>query len=99
MNLEILDEVENRLLHRTEIKARVIFNSATPSREEIIKLISAKKNVPEDLVIVDSIDQKFGQRVAEVFVKVYESKHVLEQIEPKYSVNRHKKEENNKEGE
>ncbi len=98
MNLEILEERANKLLHRTEIEARITFDSATPSREEIVKLVAAKKNVPEDLVIVENINQKFGQRVADVSVRIYESKHVLEEIEPKYRIKRHVKEEK-KEGE
>ncbi len=98
MNLQILNERENRLLHRTEIEARVTFDSATPSREEIIKLIAAKKNVPENLVIVENIDQKFGQRVADVFIKIYESESTLKELEPEYMIKRHVKEES-KEGE
>ncbi len=98
MNLQILNERENRLLHRTEIEARVTFENATPSREEIIKLIAAKKNVPENLVIVENIDQKFGQRVADVFIKIYESESTLKELEPGYMIKRHIKEES-KEGE
>ncbi len=98
MNLDIIEEKPNKILHRTEIKARVTFDSATPSREEVIKLIAAKKNVPENLVIVREINQKFGQRSADVEIMIYESRHVLEEIESKYRIKRQEKEES-KEGE
>ncbi len=98
MNLDIVSENENRLLHRTELVARITSEDKTPSREEVVKMIAAKKNVPENLVIVDKIEQKFGTRVSEAFIKIYESEHALKQIEPEYKLKRHVKEEK-KEGE
>jgi small subunit ribosomal protein S24e len=89
MNLDIVNEKENNLLHRTEINARITFEKETPSRAEIVKLISAKKNVPENLVVVTNIRQEYGLRVAHADVRIYDSESAMKQIEKEYMIKRH----------
>lgn len=89
MNLDIVNEKENSLLHRVELKARVTFEKETPNRIEIVKLISAKKNVPENLVIVTNIGQEYGIRVANIDARIYDSESAMKQIEKEYMVKRH----------
>ncbi len=99
MNIDIIGENGNKLLHRTEITARITSEGGTPTRKDVIKLIAAKKNVPEKLVIVDSIKQEYGKGVSRAFIKIYESESALKQIEPEYMIKRHEEKEEKKEGE
>lgn len=91
MNINVENEKINRLLHRTEIKCRIDTDGRTPSRQEIVKKIAAKKGVNEDLVIVDRINQEYGKKEATAYVKVYESKKTAQTIEAKHKIERSNK--------
>ncbi|MCD6522922.1 MAG: 30S ribosomal protein S24e [Candidatus Diapherotrites archaeon] len=97
MNIEIKNERVNRLLNRTEIECIAEGYNVTPSREEIVKQIAAKKGVSENQVLVDKIEQEYGTNRARVYVKVYESEKALQTTEPKYKIERHKKKKEEKE--
>ena len=96
MNLNIKQETVNRLLHRTELRCELESDGETPSRKQIIKSVAAKKGVDEKLVVVDNINQIYGQKAASAYVKVYESEKALKQIEPKYRMERDEKSESKK---
>ena len=91
MNVTIQEERVNRLLHRTELKCVIESGSSTPTREEVIRQIAAKKGVKESLVIVDSIRQEYGKKCSSAYVKVYESEKALKAIEPEHKVERARK--------
>ena len=91
MEIEITKEKENRLLHRTEMEGTIRFERETPSRADIIKYIAAKKNVPENLVVVAKVNQKFGARDGKVDIRIYESESMMKSIEPRYMLKRQAK--------
>ena len=88
MNLQILNERTNPLLHRTEINCVMEYDGTTPARKELIKAISAKRGVKENLVIVDAIRQEFGKKRAKCYVKIYQSEKSMQLVEAKHQIKR-----------
>lgn len=70
--MEIIKQVENKLLKRLEIECVFENNSSTLKREEVLKQISKKLKVDENLVIVNHIGNYFGSSQVRVKAKVYE---------------------------
>src|SRR3989344_7404003 len=91
MDVKILNQKENKLLHRKELQVRVESES-TAKRDDLVGKLAALLNVDKNTVVVDSIYQSFGSHKANSYVKVYESAEHLQKTEPK------KKEKKGKEG-
>lgn len=85
MEIEILSEKENPLLERKEINFRVSYEKTTPNinevRSKLIEVLKSDKN----LTVVDTINQEFGRRSAQGYVKVYSNKKAAE-VEPKHKM-------------
>ena len=96
MEINVLEDKEKPLLLRRELIADVVFESRTPSRDEIRKELAGKVKVNEELVIVTQINTEFGHRKAIVGAHIYKSKKDLESIEPNYLLKRHSKPEKEK---
>src|SRR3989344_7789040 len=91
MDVKILNQKENKLLHRKELQVRVESES-TAKRDDLVGKLAALLNVDKSVVVVDSIYQQFGSHKAKSYVKIYESAEHLQKTEPK------KKEKKAKEG-
>lgn len=75
MEMKILEEVENKLLDRKEIKFSVKHDkAATPKKQDLIKEIAAKYSVAEENVVIDYIFTKKGTNESDIKVKIYEEK-------------------------
>ncbi len=83
MKIEITNETQNLLLERQEIEFKITDSKLTPSREEIIKKISAIKNSKEELIIIDPLQQEFGKQIITGKAKIKKSKEKLNSIELK----------------
>ncbi len=91
MNIEILDKKENNLLHRTEIKFKVVHNrEKTPTRDAIRKVLADNMNTKIDTVIIDSVKTQFGKEEVIVYGKIYDNVENAKKIEPDYILLRHK---------
>lgn len=89
MDMEILNNVENKLYDRIEILAKIVHkNSSTPKRDEIRKEISARLNKDLNLIVVKKISTIFGKQESLVKVYIYNNKDVMMKIEPKYILKR-----------
>lgn len=82
MEYTILEEKENKLLSRKEIKFEVDYEGeATPNilavKSKLVALLGTKK----DLIVVDNVQPKYGEPVAEGYAKVYNNKEALNDIE------------------
>ncbi len=93
MKIEVIEEKENPLLHRREIKAIATGFDKTPSREEVRNQLIAKLGAEKDTLLLDEIKQEYGKKEAVVFVKIYESKEKLLRYEQKHKIKRNKLEE------
>jgi len=73
MDIEKISEKDNPLLARAELEFKIKFEGATPRIEEVRKAINTRFKYPEELMIVDSIDQQYGKTEARVYAKIYEN--------------------------
>ena len=90
MEIEILDEEENPMLHRTDVTFEVIHDEATPSRLSVRDSLAAKLNKDASEVVIRDMNTKFGMRKAVGYAKVYEtSGHALD-IEQDHMLERNK---------
>lgn len=90
MDIDIIEEDENPMLHRTDVRFEMVHEDATPSRLSVRDSLAAKLNKDSDEVVVHKLDTKFGMRKTIGYAKVYEtSEHALE-IEQEYMLERNK---------
>ena len=61
-NYKIIEEKENALFNRKEIKASVDAK-VTPSTKEVIALIAEKFSITEDAIKIQTILNKFGTQI------------------------------------
>lgn len=91
LELEIVENVENRLLQRREIKFKLKHEGMpTPSRRETKEKLAETLGVNQDLIIIEKIASLHGKAESSGIARVYESKEQLESLEPKYLLNRDK---------
>lgn len=91
--MEIIENKENKLLGRKEILAKMSSDGATPRRVQVKKEIAKKLKVDESLVIVNSVENAFGDTNVNIRAKVYENKESLERNARPHMVKRNHVEE------
>ncbi|MEM5772972.1 MAG: hypothetical protein QXL86_01980 [Candidatus Aenigmatarchaeota archaeon] len=73
MEIEILEERDNALLKRKELKLNIKHpSSPTPKKQEVMKELATKYSVQEDCVVVDYIFTKKGLQESFAKVKIYQ---------------------------
>ena len=90
MEIRIIQEEENPLLHRTDVTFEVIHEDATPSRLSVRDSLAAQLNKDADEVLVHQLNTKFGMRKSLGYAKVYESPDHALQIEQTHMLERNK---------
>ncbi len=86
MNIE-LKKQRNDLLKRTNVLAKIT-SITTPSRKEVLSKVAAMLGVEETLVVVDNIEQNFGEHICLAYVKVYDDVKTLKELESKFKLKR-----------
>ena len=92
MEIEVQERTPNPLLNREELVVKITHDSgAIPSRESVVRKLSAQLNKDKEQVIVRRLDGQFGkaETIAQVFV--YETAEDAEKIERPHIIKRHKK--------
>ena len=75
MEWEVLDEKENKLFNRKEVKLNVKHPKlSTPSKAEMVKELAAKYSSPEENVLIDYVLTHKGTNESFVKVKIYKEK-------------------------
>lgn len=79
MDVEILNEKDNRLLERRELNLRVVYGGkkGTPKLSEVKDAIATKLNLDKSKVVIDNIDQPFGVLYSKVYAKVYDNENAM----------------------
>jgi small subunit ribosomal protein S24e len=62
MEIEILEQDENSLLHRTDVRFRVTHEEATPDRLQVRDSLAAQLDKDSEEVVVRELDTRFGMR-------------------------------------
>ncbi|MFC6752279.1 30S ribosomal protein S24e [Halorubrum tibetense] len=90
MDVDIISEEENPMLHRTDIRFETTHEEATPSRLSVRDSLAAKLDKGSEEVVVHELNTKFGMRKTVGYAKVYESAaHALD-VEQDYMLERNK---------
>jgi ribosomal protein S24E len=75
--MEILQNVENKLLGRREILAIMSNEKGTPKRVDIRKELAKALKVKEDLIMVNKVTHQYGSSNIEIKAKAYENEKSL----------------------
>jgi len=90
MDVDILSEDENPMLHRTDVRFEVRHDEATPSRLSVRDSLAAKLNKDAAEVVVHELDTKFGMRKTVGYAKVYDSPEHAREVEQDHMLERNK---------
>lgn len=90
MDIDVISEEENPMLHRTDVRFSIVHEEATPSRLSVRDSLAAKLNKDSDEVVVHKLDTKYGMRKTIGYAKVYESPDHAADVEQEYMLERNK---------
>ncbi len=90
MDVDIISEEENPMLHRTDIRFETTHEEATPSRLSVRDSLAAKLDKGSEEVVVHELNTKFGMRKTVGYAKVYETADHALDVEQDYMLNRNK---------
>jgi small subunit ribosomal protein S24e len=90
MDLDIIDEDENPMLHRTDVTFEMTHDEATPSRLSVRDSLAAKLNKDSAEVVIRSLDTKYGMRKTIGAAKVYDSPEHAQDVEQDHMLDRNK---------
>jgi small subunit ribosomal protein S24e len=90
MDIEIVSEEENPMLHRRDVRFEVVHDEASPSRLSVRDSLAAKLNKDAEEVVIHSIDTKYGMRKSLGYAKVYDSPADAADVEQEYMLERNK---------
>lgn len=88
MDIDIIEEKGNPMLHRRDIRFEVTHEDATPSRLSVRDSLAALLDRDSDEVVVRNLDTKFGMRKTVGTAKVYETPGDARDVEQDYLLDR-----------
>jgi len=89
MEIDILEKKENNALDRTEIRFNCVYEGeATPKLLSVKSKLVALLDTKKELIVIDSIQPRFGEAKAICYAKIYGSKDSLKDIETKHVINK-----------
>ncbi len=90
MDVDIISEDENPMLHRTDVRFEIVHEEATPSRLSVRDSLAATLDKGSDEVVVHELDTKFGMRKTVGYAKVYDSAEFATEVEQEHMLERNK---------
>ena len=90
MDIAIINEDENPMLHRRDVMFEVTHEEATPERLSVRDSLAATLNKDSKEVVVRDLDTKFGMRKTIGTARVYDSPEHAQDIEQEYMLRRNK---------
>ncbi|ELY92911.1 30S ribosomal protein S24e [Natrialba hulunbeirensis JCM 10989] len=90
MDVDIISESENPMLHRTDVTFELTHEDATPERLQVRDSLAAKLNKDADEVVIRKLETKFGMRKTVGEAKVYESADHARDVEQDHMLERNK---------
>ena len=88
MEIEILEERENPLLGRKEIRFTVSFDGQMVRRKEVRDRLTALLNASPELLVVDHLRVEYGRPRAVGYAKVYADEKLMNKIERDHIIRR-----------
>jgi small subunit ribosomal protein S24e len=90
MDVDIIEEEDNPMLHRSDVRFSVTHEEATPSRLSVRDSLAAKLNKEAEEVVIHKLDTKFGMRETIGYAKVYETPEDAQDVEQDHMLERNK---------
>ena len=90
MDIDIIEEDENPMLHRTDVRFEVVHDEATPSRLSVRDSLAATLNKDAEEVVIHELDTKFGMRKTVGYAKVYDNSEYARDVEQDHMLERNK---------
>ena len=90
MEIDIISEEENPMLHRRDVRFEVVHEDASPSRLSVRDSLAAKLNKDAGEVVVRAVDTKYGMRKSIGYAKVYDTPEQARDVEQEYMLERNK---------
>lgn len=89
MDINIVEKEKNPALNREELELEIKHNGeSTPKRSEVRAKLAAQEGYNEELIIINELHTKYGGSETRGYVKVYENKEKLNEIENDYAITR-----------
>ncbi len=88
MEVRILEEDENPMLHRTDVSFEVTHEDATPERLSVRDSLAATLDKAADEVVIRELNTQFGMRTTVGTAKVYDAPEHAAEIEQDYALER-----------
>jgi small subunit ribosomal protein S24e len=88
MDIDIISETENPMLHRTDVRFEVHHDEASPARLQVRDSLAAALDKGSDEVVIQELDTKFGMRKTVGYGKVYETAGHAADVEQEYVLER-----------
>jgi len=90
MDVDILEQDDNPMLHRTDVRFEMTHEDATPSRLSVRDSLAAQLDKDSEEVVVRNLDTKFGMRTTVGHAKVYDSPEYAQDVEQEHMLERNK---------
>jgi len=90
MDIDIVEEDENPMLHRTDVRFEMVHEDATPSRLSVRDSLAAKLNKDAEEVVIRRLDTRFGMRKTVGYAKVYDDPEHARNVEQDHMLERNK---------
>ena len=90
MDVHIIEESENPMLHRTDVRFEMTHEEATPSRLSVRDSLAAMLDKDAGEVVVHQMNTKFGMRKTAGYAKVYDSPVYAREVEQEHMLERNK---------
>ncbi len=84
MEFKQLVREKNPLLKREDVHARIRFDGALPSRQDVLKALAETLGVEEDRIVLFTIRPFTGRHEAHVEAAVYEDEALKQRLTPAY---------------
>ncbi len=81
MNIEIIEDKENKLLNRRGVKFRVIHDGGTPSKKKMRSELVSFLKTKSELLVIDGMRSEFGKRETIGYAKVYDNEDRVQKLE------------------
>jgi len=90
MDISVIEDEENPMLHRRDVRFELVHEEATPSRLSVRDSLAATLNKEAGEVVIHRLDTKYGMRKTVGYAKVYESAEHARDVEQGYMLERNK---------
>jgi small subunit ribosomal protein S24e len=84
MDIEIIEEQDNPLMERKEMKLRIVQDAGSPKITDLRKKIAAQFSLNESLFVIQHVLAEYGMNESHCMLKVYDSEDRLRTVEAQH---------------